>query len=309
MATPPSIAILLGTFNGERFLAEQLESIMLQIHTNWTVYASDDCSSDSTCDILKTYREKWGGHRLSIRNGPAKGWVANFLSIACDAGIEADYFAFADQDDIWDSNKLETAVNWLQTVPENIPALYCARTRLIDETGAEIGLSPLFSKPLSFRNALVQSVAGGNTMVFNQAARTLLCEAGSGVNVQTHDWWAYIVVSGCGGRVVYDASPTVRYRQHGKNIVGSNADWAARATRIRRLFLGHFRQMNDRNILALERIHYRLSPENQRVVEQFNQARNSWLIPRTIGIKKSGIYHHSALGALGLIAATLFKRL
>jgi len=86
---------------------------------------------------------------------PAEGFVANFLSLTCKASIEADYYAYSDQDDVWESDKLERAVRWLQTVPENIPALYCSRTRLVDAENNEIGLSPLFSKPPSFANALI----------------------------------------------------------------------------------------------------------------------------------------------------------
>ena len=282
---------------------------MTQTHADWAVWASDDLSTDNTRSILEEFQIKWGANRLSIRSGPAKGWVANFLSLACDTSIKADYFAFSDQDDVWDEDKLANSVLWLQSVPKNIPALYCSRTRLINEANIEIGLSPLFKKPLSFRNALVQSVAGGNTMVFNQAARLLLSEAGSDVDVQTHDWWAYIIISGCGGRVFYDTQTAVRYRQHNDNLVGSNTGLTSRLRRAHRLFIGRFWAMNNRNIQALKRIHHRLTPENRRILDQFTHARNTWLIPRVIGIKKTKVYHHTFLGNLGLIAATLLKKL
>ena len=232
-----------------------------------------------------------------------------FLSLACNTAIQADYFAFCDQDDLWDPDKLATAIAWLATIPKKVPALYCARTRLIDEFGAVVGHSPLFSKPPIFENAIVQSIAGGNTMVFNQAARTLLVEAGADVVVQTHDWWIYILVTGCGGEVQYDESAKVGYRQHGRNLVGSNATWLGRSRRFHRILVGQFRTMNDCNIAALERMRHRLSPRNRTVLDRFSGARNDWLIPRITGIKRSGVYCQTLLSNLALMAAALLKKL
>lgn len=305
---PPSVAILLGTCQGERFLAPQLDSIAAQTHARWHVWASDDNSTDGTLGILEDYRRRWGDDRLSIRRGPGKGFCANFLSLACDPSIQADFYAFADHDDVWDDDKLAVALAWLSGMPHNVPALYCARTRLIDEDGRPMGFSPLFARPLSFRNALVQSVAGGNTMVFNQAARDLLAEAGV-VDVQTHDWWLYLIVTACGGRTFYDPVPKIGYRQHPNNLVGSNADWPARLSRAKRLLAGRFTGMNDRNIVALKRLQHHMSAENKSILTHFVHARKASLAPRVRGIRHSGVYHHTRLGNLGLVVATLFKKL
>lgn len=232
----PKVAILLCTYHGQHYLAEQLDSFAAQTHRHWEVWASDDGSVDDTHSILLGYQQNWPSGRLSIHNGPAEGFAANFLSLTCKASIEADYYAYSDQDDVWEVDKLERAVNWLQTVPEDIPALYCSRTRLVDANNNEIGVSPLFTKPPSFANALMQNIGGGNTMVFNNAARNLLREAGENIPIITHDWWAYMVVTGCGGQVFYDTEPTLRYCQHNGNLVGMNATWPARFKRIRMLF-------------------------------------------------------------------------
>ena len=132
---PPGVAILLGTCQGERFLAGQLDSIAAQTHAHWRVWASDDHSTDGTLGILDDYRQRWGDDKLAVRHGPGKGFCANFLSLACDPSIQADYYAFADHDDLWDDDKLAVALDWLTGIPHTIPALYCARTRLLDEDG------------------------------------------------------------------------------------------------------------------------------------------------------------------------------
>lgn len=220
------VAILLCTYHGQHYLAEQLDSFAAQSHTNWEVWASDDGSADDTHEILESYRQKWSDDRLSIHSGPAEGFAANFIALTCKDSIEADYYAYSDQDDIWEPDKLARAVEWLKTVPEHIPALYCSRTRLVDASNSEIGDSPLFTKPPSFANALMQNIGGGNTMVFNNAARNLLREAGKTRPVITHDWWAYMVVTGCGGRIFYDEEPTLRYRQHFVTA-STTATWSA----------------------------------------------------------------------------------
>ena len=76
--------------------------------------------------------------------------------------IQARAYAYADQDDVWDPDKLERARRWLDTVDPAVAALYCSRTRLIDAAGRDAGLSPLFSRPPSFANALAQNIAGGS---------------------------------------------------------------------------------------------------------------------------------------------------
>ncbi len=305
----PKVAILLCTYHGQHYLAEQLDSFQAQSHSNWEVWASDDGSEDDTHAILEAYQQKWPPGRLSIHFGPAEGFAANFLSLTCKASIEADYYAYSDQDDVWESDKLERAVRWLETIPSHIPALYCSRTRLVDAENNEIGLSPLFSKPPSFANALMQNIGGGNTMVFNNAACALLREAGEDIPVITHDWWAYMVVTGCGGNVFYDNYPSLRYRQHDGNLVGMNTTWAARFKRIRMLWEGRFRNWNDSNIVALRTISHRITPENREILECFARAREMPLIPRLICLKRSGIYRQTLFGNLGLVVAVLFQKI
>lgn len=305
----PKVAILLCTLHGQTFLADQLDSIERQTYQNWELWASDDGSADGTQAILRRYKENWGGSRLSICSGPSEGFVSNFLSLTCKADIQAEYFAFADQDDIWEDDKLGRAVDWLRTVPEDVPALYCSRTRLVDEENRDLGLSPLFTKPPAFANALIQNIGGGNTMVFNQAARQLLCQAGQNIEVVSHDSWAYMVVTGCGGVVKYDAYPSLRYRQHGSNLVGTNSTWAARWVRMRMLWQGYLRTWNDRHLVALQRLQSSLTPESRQTLDLLARSRQRALLPRLIGLKKSGIYRQTLLGNLGLLAAAIFKKI
>lgn len=307
---PPQIAVLLCTYQGRPFLPAQLDSIAAQTRQDWAVWASDDGSSDGTLELLEQYRRRWGSERLAIVNGPGRGVTANFLSIACRPEIHARVYAYADQDDIWDRDKLERASRWIEAIDAAVPALYCSRTRLIDADGREIGLSPLFSRPPSFANALAQNVAGGNTMAMNGAARALIARAaGAGAEPVLYDWWIYLVVTACGGRVYYDPRPSLQYRQHGRNEIGANTRLRDRARNARQMVHGRLQQWNDINIAALDRIQDAITPANRRVLEAFRRSRSSGVAGRLAGLYRSGVRRQTFAGNVGLFVAAAAGRL
>ena len=302
---PMELAILMGTYEGQEFFGQQLESIIAQNYKEWKLWVSDDSASSDIQAMLDQYRESLSG-RVSYSAGPRDGVVANYLSLACRPDIVARYYAFADQDDIWDNDKLERALDWLRTISEDQPALYCSRVRLVDEKGSSLGVSPLFAKAPAFANALVQSIAGGNTMVFNDAARKLLVRAGRDVDVVVHDWWAYIVVAGCGGVVSYDARPSLSYRQHAGNLIGGNFTWRALLGRVAGAFLkGTHRRWNDKNIFAVQQIRDCLTAENAARLDLFSSSRHRWLLPRLVGALRSGIHRQTMRGNLSLAALVI----
>ncbi len=306
---PSRVAILLCTMQGHRYLGDQLDSITRQTLPTWSIWVSDDGSDHRTHDILAAYRQKLTLGQLSVRTGPGRGFVANFLSLACRHDISADHYAFADQDDIWENDKLARALVWLRSVPSDVPALYCSRTLKVNEQNQVLGLSDLHLRSPSFANALVQNIASGNTMVFNHAACELLRKVGPNLQVAAHDWWLYLLVTGCGGRVFFDPQPTLRYRHHGGNLIGTNRHWRARVTHARTLLNGQFRTWNQINIDALRTMATYLTEENVHRLEEFSKARQGGLFVRWGALQRSGVYRQSRLGNLGLIAAVILKKL
>lgn len=307
-AAAAHVAILMCTKDGAAYLAAQMKSIADQTHTNWSLIVSDDGSTDSTRAILKSFADQ-STQRINVRDGPRLGACANFLSLATDPTIDADYFAFSDQDDIWYGDKLDRALTWLAGVPQEVPAIYCGRTELVSDDGRSYGFSPLFSRPIAFGNAIVQSLGGGNTMVFNKAAKRLL-EATGRLDVVLHDWWMYQLVSAVGGAMHYDPLPMLKYRQHGGNLIGSNIGWHARLVRIGMIFKGRFKDWNNKNIAALERIPAALiKPENRMTLQLFVKARTAPAVMRLYYLWRSGVYRQTTLGNIGLILATAMKRI
>jgi glycosyltransferase involved in cell wall biosynthesis len=307
-ARPRTATILLCTLNGERFLAEQLASLERQTFRCWRLVASDDGSSDRTKSMLQAFKAAHQPGRVEIIDGPRRGAQANFLFLTCQEGLDSDYYAFCDQDDIWEADKLARAIAILERAGTGVPALYGSRTSLIDQNGRKIGLSPLFREP-AFRSALVQSIAGGNTMVFNRGARELLAYCGAEVDIPSHDWWLYQVTSACGGKVYYDAYPSVRYRQHGRNVIGSNTGFAACLRRLLMLGQGRFRYWADLNVQALARLRPRMNAENRQIFDLFCKARQRPLLERARMFAQAGIYRQTLLGNLGLAAAVVLKKI
>ncbi|AXT48975.1 MULTISPECIES: glycosyltransferase family 2 protein [Chromobacterium] len=303
------VAILLGTFNGQPHLSDQLDSFVTQTLNNWSVWASDDGSTDQTMDILEKYQSTWGKSRLTIRRGPQQGFAANFLSLVCDPNIDADYYAFSDQDDIWEADKLSAALTRLEQIPKETPALYCGRTLLVDENNNKIGFSKTLCKPPCFSNALLQNIAGGNTMVFNKAARDIMLATGKNLKIVSHDWWAYLLVSGCGGVVLYDPTPYIRYRQHARNFVGTNKGVSASLTRLHKIFHGRYREWLNTNLAALASIKDRLTLENKSTLESFSLARKKPLIIRTFAIFSSGVHRQTIFGNSGVFVASLLNKI
>lgn len=304
----PKVVILLCTKQGERFLPAQLESFTTQTHTNWEVWASDDASDDQTKKILLAFQKENKSNRIFVMDGPDKGFCKNFLSLACNPDVSADFYAYSDQDDIWMHDKLDRAVNWLQSVPSKLPAVYCSRTELIDAQGKHIGFSSQFKKTTDFKNALVQCVAGANTMVFNQAAKNLLASAGMNVLTFSHDWWTYQLVTGSGGLVHYDNHPSIQYRQHENNLVGTNITWKAKWKRVVFLLKGHFREMNELNIHELKKIEHLLSKENIVTFNLFERARKEAFFSRLYYLCLSGVHRQNLLGNFGILFATVLRK-
>ncbi len=294
-----NLAILMCTYNGEKFLQEQLKSFANQNFKNWHLFVYDDGSSDNTEKLVKTFKVS---NKIDfVSNKPNLGFAKNFLNAVASTKGDFDFYALSDQDDIWLESKLEKAVSYLQTIKSTVPALYCSRTVLVDSIGEQIGHSPLFTKPPSFPNSLVQSIAGGNTMVFNKAARRLIIKLKfKNMDVVSHDWLIYQLITGAGGFVHYDSDPGLLYRQHGGNLIGSNNGFFARLSRAKMLLNNSFRKWNDQNIRILHSNSALLTQENRNKLNMFIKARESSLLPRVLGFLKCRIYRQTLFGNIAL---------
>ena len=303
------VAVLMCTYNGQTFLPEQLQSFADQTYTNWDLWVSDDGSTDQTLNIIKDFGNHHSSHATHIINGPRKGFAKNFLSLTFHPEIEADYFAISDQDDIWDKYKIQFAVDWLDTIPSDMPALYMCKVELVDGQGQHIGYSPSCFKPPSFQNALVQNIAGGHAMVMNKAARDAMRKCPD-IDVPFHDWWFYLCVSGLGGQVHFDQRILAKYRQHGGNLVGLNSSFVAKYARFRKLLKGDYARHYAQNNLALDKIKDYFPANHKKIYEQFKRAWERKLLGRLLNMLKLDLYAQTRVKTIafwGTVALGKFK--
>ena len=305
----PSVAILMCTYNGEDFIKEQLDSIKNQDYKNWTLYVSDDSSNDKTIDILKDYQKKWGLKKLIIRRGPKKGFCQNFLQIICDKKIQADLYFLSDQDDVWMPHKLSHTLKKISRLDPLKPILYCARTTYVSSDAKKIlGQSEHFLKPPSFKNAFIQSIAGGNTMAFNEQLKRVL-QRHPKVDVVSHDWWLYILNELVGGRTVYDSESTIFYRQHNKSLVGANTGFIAKLKRLRMLINGTYRLYNTKHLNVFNKLNFKGIKLNIQFIDQFYILRDKPIKERCSMIGKLGIYRQTWDGHLALYLGAILRKL
>lgn len=271
-----TVHILLATYNGGRFLAEQLSSIARQTHANWTLTVSDDGSTDNTLDLVAQFAEQVS-QQVTVLSGPCQGSsTRNFFHLIQHAQAKdpSDLFAFCDQDDVWLEDKLERAVAWHANNIVKPVRLYCGRTQFVNEQLKPIGLSPGIKRPPSFGNALVQNIASGNTMVMSSAVLMAQKEIQPEHSVW-HDWTTYLVATSLGGLVWFDDAPSLHYRQHMANVIGSNDGLRAQIARLGPLFSGRFKRWSDMNEEAVAVLSPMLSSESLACLKEFRIMRSS----------------------------------
>ena len=222
LAPPPGVAILLSTYEGERFLVPQLHSLLSQTHRDWILYWRDDGSTDGTRQVMCDFLQRIGPERsVVLEENMRVGATESYMRLLRRAYADGNpVLAFADQDDVWLPEKLSRGISALTAVPDEIPALYFARQVLVDASLRHIALSPRVRRAPGFPTCLTQNLATGCTVLMNREAMALLAERPAPTE-GLHDWWSYIVVAAHSGRLIADNEPTVLYRQHDSNTVGA----------------------------------------------------------------------------------------
>lgn len=232
------ILVLMSTYNGEKYLREQLDSILAQKGVEVRLLIRDDGSNDSTCEILSEYSKQY--NNIEWFSGNNIGFVKSFsylVRYAINYKVQPDYYAFADQDDIWFSNKLAQSCRHLDSVSNDLPNLFTCNSIRIDENGEKIGLFHEGEKPnIEKGNVLIYGTEQGCSMVFNHKAAELFISREP--SVSWHDRWLYLICFYL-GNVIYDHSPLFFYRIHGKNALATHQVNNEK----QKVWLSHFKEL------------------------------------------------------------------
>lgn len=268
------VNILLSTYNGEKYLSELLTSLVNQSYPYLKITIRDDGSSDNTINIIEKFTE--GRNNIRFIRGQNLGVIKSFFTLLKEAEYSG-YYAFCDQDDVWDTCKISYAIDFLKTVSRDVPALYCSSYVLVDEKLNVLSYPKSRRVNLSFKNALIENRITGCTAVINNAARNLIIKELPN-SALMHDWWIYLVISAF-GEIFFDNIPGILYRQHSSNVVGVQHDlfgkWKSRFDR--------FKTNKNQRLISKQAEDFRrifglsLSPENKKILDCFINYQNSFL--------------------------------
>lgn len=222
-----SVSILLSTYNGEKYITELVDSLLAQKDVDIRIVVRDDGSSDNTIALLEQYHDE----RIRIFTGDNLKPARSFLELVKLAG-DADYYAFCDQDDVWNDNKLINALNKMEREDASKPILYMSTYDVVD-----CDLNLLFTRDMKFhipfklQTTIMERSPSGCVMVFNRKLKELV-ELSNPVDLRMHDFWALMVAEAFHAVIVTDNRAQLKYRQHENNVVGFGVTWHVKIKRL-----------------------------------------------------------------------------
>ncbi len=297
------VDILLATYNGEKFVRKQIDSILAQDFHDWVLYIRDDRSTDSTRNILYQYQQRYPQKIRIIEDCLGNlGFCGNFKQLMRYS--TARYTMFCDQDDIWKKDKITDELLYIQKFEaedKHTPALVFSDLEGIDENDNQIFKSFIKKnkyevEPILFSKLLFRNVITGCTIMINSSLR--LCIMQMPDNVKSHDHWIALVCLLHGGKIGYLNKPTVSYRQHSNNHIGDLSltvkDKVRKLTSLSQYRTGRIKSTNyyrclEQQIVLLKKIYIdQCSPEEKQILDKLS---NIWHLPRYKRITCLGKYH------------------
>lgn len=265
------VTIVMSTYNGEKYVKEQLDSILNQTYKNIDIVIRDDGSRDNTVKIIESYQKKYSN--IKLITGKNLGFIKSFFELL--RLVESDYYAYADQDDVWMPNKIELAVNELSKLDENVPNLAFGNSDYYDENMKLIGEGEK-NRKYNFRMALFSCVTQGMTMTINKKARDLIVK-NPPKTCFFHDWWTYLICVGM-GNIAYSDQTVVKYRRMKTNATVEGQGYL-------RLFIWRIKNllMNDgikdikRQMINYKNTYYdKLNDDNKKILDLFSEEKYSF---------------------------------
>lgn len=306
------ICIIMATYNGEKYLEEQIDSILNNSFKDITLHIQDDGSTDRTTEIIDSYARKYPDRVTGHRNTTNKGVIRNFLEAVSD--LEGDYYMFCDQDDVWLPSKIEktlsTIVESEKQLATDTPVVVFGDATVVNQNLVET--APSFQRQsgydisaIDLPHLMMENKLIGCTIMFNKALRNKLCDKPLPDTIRMHDWWIALLGAAL-GKVVYLDEPLLLYRQHEKNVVGNITRKSYIKDRI-----SHLRESRQALYATcaqagsfLKIYQKELSPDSLKLLETFSQLpEKNWFKRRYLvlryGFLKSGLIRN--IGILLLI--------
>lgn len=212
------VDILLSFYKGEQYIDDQVESILNQdaINLSKLLIRNDGEYSKKLTEFKN--------ESINVIQGENLGVKYSFFELIKQSNNDSSYFAFCDQDDVWKKDKVKTAIDMLNPY-QDVPAMYFSKAMLVDDKLSPIGLDTFEDGVFDFERTLIKNNAIGCTIIFNKKLRDILKSRLPNYNCISesflHDHLLYALCSGMGGKIIFDETPHIYYRQHQNNVVGN----------------------------------------------------------------------------------------
>lgn len=289
-----TVAICMATYNGSKYLKEQIESIIGQSYKDWILFVRDDGSSDDTISILKQYCSYYPEKIVMIKDKSIKGGSSkkNFAAILdyVSGNYDFNYFMFSDQDDVWLPEKIQICLERIRQCEQNgnEPILIHSDLKVVDERLNILGESFISYRSLDvekkdLNHLLVQNNVTGCTMFWNKALNSKISLTDD--NIAMHDWWIALVAATF-GQIVFESQPTILYRQHSDNVVGATKVNSVGFILNRLMGNNHVKKTLKMSFDQAEdfekKYHNELSDEEKKILNDFIHIRNCTKVKRII---------------------------
>lgn len=277
------VEVLVATYNGEKYIARQLESIINQTYSDFICMIHDDGSTDSTKSIVNEYAQKYPNIVRILEYPSTGGACNNFLSML--KFCTAKYICFADQDDVWLPNKIETLVADMKKYEKEKPCVVFSNLIIVDDkmniiSDNYMDYCGFDTHDLNKKRFLMGNIAPGCSMIINRELKELAIKYKDINNIDMHDWWC-IELASFVGSVHYEPKALILYCQHNTNVVGAikNNSFLIRVLRNLKLLCNGTIKKN----------------KEQWITSVINQAKELNDVLQSIGIIDSDIYELSVI--------------
>ena len=293
------VNILMSTYNGQQFLAEQIRSIQEQSYTDWTLFIRDDGSSDNTKEILKDFeRQDSRIHLIDSDKSDNLGVIKSFHKLVNHD--RADYYFFSDQDDVWLPNKLELSLKEAQNYLADLPLMVYMDLKVVNQDLEIMTESMVKSQSHHANTELVQeltenTVTGGVAMI-NHALAEMWQETD---DILMHDWYLALLASAFGNLVFID-QPGELYRQHSDNVLGARtlSKRFKKWIRPHILFAVYWDLIKNSQKQARHLLQMPLSQSNRELIEAFVTIMDKPMLERFRILRKYGLRKNKAFHTL-----------
>lgn len=307
------VLVLLSTYNGDKFLPEQLDSLYGQKDVDCHLLVRDDGSKDATMSILEDYKNRHGN--MTIIQGRNLGAGGSFLALINEAATkyaEFDYYAFCDQDDVWFDHKIETGVKALEQSPEilklffsgaintdrNLQPIAASCVKLVNTFGANLVANHILGCTMLMNGALLQEINKINTKPYSIPDG----------NIPIHDAWAAIVAYSLNADVIQSLSGLMFYRQHGHNVIGAgHGFWSIQKNRIMRYLGSTTHGKTNKCIIALQVLDDEIPTQNRDLLQKVADYRTSFKSKFGLLFDKR-MYEYGIVDNIGTFLTILFNK-